>query len=274
MSPSPLENVIAAFHEIERVRPSGQPQGKIPPVARFAVTLTFLVTLVSFDKYDFPGVLGMTVYPLALALAEKIPVARGLRQLRHALLLVVLLGIANPFFDRAVAVRIGTVAISGGWLSFAVLFLKGVLALLAGWSLLRLTGVDGMARTFASLRFPPSFGFSILLMHRYLVIMAKETIRMRDAYTLRSGTRGSALKPSAWGPFAGLLLLRSIDRSNRVKDAMDLRGYSGAYRLPRPSDESTSAGWLYFVLWTGCFAAIRYCDPMLAIGKLALEIFK
>ena len=234
----PLENIVAAFHEIERVRPSGQSTGKIPPLARFAVTIVFLLTLVSFGKYDFAGVLGMAVYPLALSMIENVPLTRGLRQLRHALLLVVLLGAANPFFDRAAAVSLGSITISRGWVSFAVLAAKGVLALLAGWSLLRLTGIDGMVRTFSALRLPTSFGLSILLMHRYLLILAKEAIRMRDAYELRSGSRNSALMPSAWGSFAGLLLLRSIDRASRVKDAMDLRGFSGGYRLPAPIGES------------------------------------
>ena len=179
---------------------------------------------------------------------------------------VLLVGAANPLFDRTVAVSIGGIGVSRGWLSFAVLALKGMLALAVGWSLLRKTGVEGLVEAFAALRLPPSFGLSVLLMHRYLVLMVKEMNRMRDAYALRSGTLGRAIRPSSWGSFVGLLLMRSMDR------ALELRGGGdGVLRLSASSarnGKSVAVGVAYFIGWVSFFAAARFCEPMRHLGDL------
>ena len=41
---------------------------------------------------------------------------------------MVLVGTANPFFDREVVARICGLDVSGGWLSFAVLAVKGTVS--------------------------------------------------------------------------------------------------------------------------------------------------
>ena len=161
--------------------------------------------------------------------------------------------------------------VTGGWLSFAVLGLKGVLAFAVGGSLLRLIGAEGVAQAFAALRLPAAFGLAFLLLHRYLVMMVKETGRMRDAYLLRSGTKGGALRPSAWGPFVGLLLMRSFDRARTVQDAVALRGGAHAARLSSDAGGASSfCGWVYFVFWCAIFAVLRGCGPMGWFGRLVL----
>ena len=191
------------------------------------------------------------------------------------LLPVVLVGAANPFFDREVVARICGVDVLGGWLSFAVLAVKGVFAFAVTWSLLRKIGVDGLTRAFASLRLPPSFGMAVLLMHRYLVMMVKETERMRDAYCLRSGKGVRSIAPSAWGPFVGLLLVRSMDRASNVQSAMELRG--GGLACAAVEGECARgralAGIGYFVGWTSYFLAARFMDPMRRLGELVREVF-
>ena len=253
---------IVAFHEIERGMESRR---AVSPVARMGVVLAFLITLVSFGKYELAETVAMAVYPFSLACFEGVRIQDGVRRFWYALLPVALVGAANPYFDRSVVAVIGGISVTGGWLSFSVLLIKGLLALSVCWSVLRLVGAEGVARTFAAIHLPKQFGFVFLLMHRYLVMMVKEAERMRDAYLLRSGRHRAALHPSAWGPFAGLLLMRSMDRAARVQEAVELRG--GASRYSPPPVGGSFAGWLYFCGWIAYFAFARLGDPMRRIGE-------
>ena len=263
------KSAVEAFHELERTR---QERGSVPPVARLGVVVAFLLTLVSFGKYDLASLSALALYPVSLVCFEQTPLFSAFRRYWFLLLPVFLLGAANPFFDRTPAASIGGIAVSGGWLSFAVLTLKGILALAVGWSLLRKIGVEGLAEAFAALRLPPSFGLSVLVMHRYLVLMIKEMNRMRDAYALRSGTLGRAIRPSAWGPFVGLLLMRSMDRATCVQTALELRGGgNGLLRLSASetrNGRSIAVGVAYFIGWVSFFVIARLFEPMRRFGDL------
>ena len=246
-------------------------RSRIPPIARLGVVVAFLVALISFGHYDFVGTVSLTVFPFALVCFEGASVLQGLARFWYVLIPVMLVGAANPFFDRTVVAEVFGVPVTGGWLSCTVLGLKGALAFVVSGSLLRLIGAEGVAQAFASLRLPASFGLAFLLLHRYLVMMVKETGRMRDAYLLRSGTKGAALRPSAWGPFVGLLLMRSFDRARTVQEAVALRGGARAAFLPPDEGESSSlCGWVYFVGWCAVFVVLRVFAPIAWLGGLAM----
>ena len=271
MTDTATSSAIQAFHEIERGRRAGVTQSRIPPIARLGGVAAFLVALISFGRYDLVGVASLTVFPFALVCFEGASPLRGLARFWYVLIPVWLVGAANPFFDRAVVAEVFGVPVTGGWLSFAVLGFKGVLAFAVGGSLLRLIGAEGVAQAFASLRLPVSFGLAFLLLHRYLVMMVKETGRMRDAYLLRSGTKEAALRPTAWGPFVGLLLMRSFDRARTVQEAVALRGGArGVLLPPDDGDRSSLCGWFYFGGWCAIFAVLRGCGPMGWFGRLVL----
>lgn len=82
------------------------------------------------------------------------------------------------------------------------------------------------------------------LMWRYLFVIVDETIRMMNARSARSGTSsenprregGSLLwRAQVTGGMAGNLFIRSIERSDRIYNAMLSRGYDGEIRhLPLP----------------------------------------
>ena len=257
MARSVCNPAIEAFHEIERRDGSC---GGVPPVSRLGVAVAFLAVLSSFGKYDLLPVFALAVYPFSLAFFERVPIVSALSRFWFLLLPVFLLGAANPFFDRAIIADIAGVPVSGGWISFAVLAAKGALALCVTWSLLRKTGADGLVKAFEALRLPPRFSMAVLLLHRYLVMIVKETERMKDAYLLRSGRRSRAIQPQSWGPFIGLLLMRSMDRAANVQAAIDLRGGCGGRVCGASAHASGSRllGTLYFAGWVAYFLAVRF----------------
>lgn len=268
-SGSLCNSAIDAFHEIER---GCGGHGAIPPVARLGVAVAFLLALVSAGKYDLTVAVSLAAYPASLVCFERIPLFGCLSRFWFVLVPVVLIGAANPFFDRETVARIAGLPIPGGWLSFAVLAAKGTLAVSVTLSFLRKAGVQGLADAMACLRLPRSFGLSVLLLHRYLVMMVKETERMKDAYSLRSAKGARAIGPSSWGPFVGQLLMRSMDRASCVQAAMELRGGAEAQAGNPPPREAgrIAAGCLYFAGWTAFFIAARFFDPMRRLGELIL----
>jgi cobalt/nickel transport system permease protein len=90
------------------------------------------------------------------------------------------------------------------------------------------------------------------LMWRYMFVMVDEAIRLMRARAARSGAlrtdRPGAKSggPLVWrakvtGGMAGNLFIRSLDRGERIYDAMAARGYDGEVRaFPLPPISSTS----------------------------------
>jgi cobalt/nickel transport system permease protein len=70
----------------------------------------------------------------------------------------------------------------------------------------------------------------LLLMHRYVFVLAGEARSMRRARDLRSfGGRGKELRSAAG--MIGTLMLRTFDRSDRIYRAMTARGFTGTLHL-------------------------------------------
>ena len=94
------------------------------------------------------------------------------------------------------------------------------------------------------------------LMWRYLFVLVDEALRLLRARSARSSHIDQpGLKPGgslAWrgrvaGGMAGSLLLRGIERSERIYLAMAARGYDGEVRsFPQPRLDAT--GWLVLIL--------------------------
>ncbi|MBO5941294.1 MAG: hypothetical protein J6R18_08900 [Kiritimatiellae bacterium] len=264
MSDSLCNYAIDAFHDIERKR---KEKGRVPPLARLGVVVAFLFTLVSFGKYDLDSVASLAVYPMCLICFEGVRILGFLKRFWFLLIPVFSVGIINPFIDKEAIAHIGGIPLTGGVVSFAVLMLKGVLSMSVTWSLLRKAGAGGIADSMIALRFPPSFALAILLMHRYIVIMIKEYQRMRDAYCLRSAKGLKCIAPSAWGAFAGQLLIRSVDRAENVHAAIELRGgVPCVSRVKNLSPDEIFAGFSYFFGWTLFSVSVSFFEPMRLVG--------
>jgi cobalt/nickel transport system permease protein len=114
---------------------------------------------------------------------------------------------------------------------------------------------------------------------RYLSVLLGEASAINTAYMLRSpGSRGIKMKDM--GSFLGQLLLRSIDRAERVYAAMKCRGFDGRFgagygqkRLGR-----MRAADILFILATAVFSlGLRFFNAGLFTGAAVrgvLELFR
>ena len=133
-------------------------------------------------------------------------------------------GLFNPFFDKAVVLKLGNLAVTGGSLSMLTLMLKGLFCLMASFLLMATTPIDNLCAALRQLHVPKMLVTLLLLTYRYVGVMTEELAVMTDAYHLRApGQKGIHI--SAWGSFLGQLLLRSMDRAQELYSSMLLRGY-------------------------------------------------
>jgi cobalt/nickel transport system permease protein len=117
------------------------------------------------------------------------------------------------------------------------------------------TSVPDLFWAFSALRFPGPLIATIRFMYRYLFVLADEALRMLRARASRSPRIKGAKRPSLiWqgkvaGSMVGSLFLRSIERSERIYNAMLSRGYDGQIRS-MTTFEMHSSDW-FFIFTAG-----------------------
>ena len=131
-----------------------------------------------------------------------------------------------------------------GLYRFLSISLKSWISIQAAILLTITTSFPGILMALRSMHVPRIFVEIISLMWRYLFIIGEEARRMLNARASRSGQApdnlqkpgGSVLwRAKVTGGMAGSLFLRSMERSERVYQAMLARGYEGELRsLPVP----------------------------------------
>jgi cobalt/nickel transport system permease protein len=233
--------------------------------AKLVVTLGFLVTVVSFDRYRVAALLPLALFPALLAAWGEVPVRTLWRALALAAPFALMVGLFNPLLDSTPMLGLGGLQLSGGWVSFSSIVLRVGLTVSAVVVMVAGTGMHGLCAAMARLGVPSVFTVQLLFLHRYLFVLSGEALRMNTAYRLRAGAR--RLDLALYASLTGQLLLRAFDRAQRVHHAMLARGFDGelrtlsAWRWQR-ADTLFVAGWFaYFVL-------VRSIDLPLALGRL------
>jgi len=171
---------------------------------------------------------------LALARPDRGRTVRGLAALNLFMLLLAVF--LPPFVAGEAAWRIGSVA----W-SREGLWRAGTIAIRANSILLALMALLGamepahLGLALCRLGCPEKLAHILLFMIRYVEVIHREYHRLRDAMRMR-GFRAACDRRTcqAYGYLVGLLLVRSLDRSDRIVEAMKCRGFRGHFHLLIP----------------------------------------
>ncbi len=261
-----MDKALRELAEMDELAAQNSPIHRLSPTAKLLATIAYIITVVSFRKYDLTGLVPLVLWPVLLFQLSGIPVSTCFYKLRIVLPLVMAVGLFNPLFDRAPLLQLGGVAVSGGVVSMLTLMLKGVFCLMASFLLMATTPIDCLCASLRKLRVPKLLVTLLLLTYRYAGVMTRELAVMTDAYHLRApGQKG--IQFSAWGSFLGQLLLRSMDRAQELYSSMLLRGYHEHfhYAPDKPFRKKDAA---YLLLCLGCFALLRYVHIAQLLGGL------
>ena len=219
-----MQKAMRELAEMDELAARSSPIHTLHPTAKLLATVVYILVTLSFDKYDLGGLVPMLLWPILLFQLSGIEVRSCFYKLRIVLPLVMAVGLFNPFFDRAIVLRLGSLAVSGGVVSMLTLMLKGLYCLMASFLLMATTPIDLLCAALRQLHVPKLLVTLLLLTYRYVGVMTEELAIMTDAYHLRApGQKGIHI--SAWGSFLGQLLLRSMDRAQELYSSMLLRGY-------------------------------------------------
>lgn len=242
----------------------------LDPRAKLLTALLFIIAVMSFPPGDLSGVMPFLLYPVVMAGAADIPTGFLLKRIGVALPFLLCIGLFNPIFDREIVMRIGVIPISGGWVSFGSILLRGMLTIAAAIILVATTGWYGVCMAFERIGVPRVFVVQLLFVYRYLFVLLEEAAQMARARALRSFS-GRGLSLNIWGALVGHLLLRAIARAERIHLAMFSRGFDGEIRLARQT-RFQAKDLLFLAGWGVVFLGFRSFNLSLLFGNLLTRI--
>jgi cobalt/nickel transport system permease protein len=101
-------------------------------------------------------------------------------------------------------------------------------------AVLQATGPAALLEALGRLRVPAIFITLMALMMRYLGVLEDEASRMMRARSLRGTPPTVRARAAVAGAMVGSLLVRSVERAERVSLAMQARGFTGLLPQPPP----------------------------------------
>lgn len=96
--------------------------------------------------------------------------------------------------------------------------------------LIATTGFNSVCMAMVKLGMPRVFAVQLLMLYRYIFVFIDEGLRMFQARTLRSFKKKS-MGIKTFSYIIGQMLLRTIDRAQRIHLAMLCRGFDGTIRI-------------------------------------------
>jgi cobalt/nickel transport system permease protein len=150
----------------------------------------------------------------------------------NAVMLVLLILLPLTTAGQPLA-RLGPLEFTGEGLRLALLILlKGNAILLALTVLLGSMEMTTLGHTFAHLRVPDKLTHLLLFTVRYVDVLRRENHRLHTAMKMRGfRPRMDRHTYRAYGYLVGMLLVRSLDRAERIVAAMKCRGFRGRFYL-------------------------------------------
>jgi cobalt/nickel transport system permease protein len=267
-----IEGSLLNIGYLETLSYQETPIHRLDPRSKLLTTLVFIVVVVSFPKYAILSLLPFILYPVTLAALGNVPAWYLAKKILLAAPFAFFIGIFNPLLDREIMVRLGPLALSGGWVSFASIMLRFVLTVSAALLLVAVTGFHQVCLALQKVGIPKALVLQLLFLYRYLFVLADEAARMVRARALRS-FQARGLDFRTYSSMLGHLLLRTLDRAQRLHLAMLSRGFDGEIRQVRVLRLHTRDG-MFFLGWSGCFLLLRFYNVPQYLGTWVLELVK
>lgn len=244
---------------------------RLHPLVKLLTTIIYLIVVISFGKYEIISLIPFIFYPVIIFSIADLPLDPIMKRILLVEPFIIGIGILNPFFDHN-TLAIGEIVISRGWVTFLSIFIKSGLTVTVSILLISTTGMDKLSQALRMLKIPKIFILQLLLTYRYISILIEEISKMMRAYSIRAPEQ-KGIHRNVWGSFAGVLILRTYDRGERVYQAMVLRGFSGDYNTGDISHLKLK-DFVYLFGWSLFFIIGRIYNIPNLIGSLLTGVIK
>jgi cobalt/nickel transport system permease protein len=261
-----IQNVFANLGFLERLSFQDSLIHRLDPRAKLLTTLIFIITVVSFHKYEIANLFPLLLFPVAQLALANIPATYLFRQLLHIFPFVILIGILNPIWDNKVLFAWQGMEFTGGWISFLSIILRFFLTAGSALLLIATTGIMALGLGLERLYLPRIFAVQLIFIYRYIFVLVEETARMLRARSLRV-FNGKGMNLGVAAVIIGSLLLRTIYRAQRIHQAMVSRGFDGQVRIMKKL-HFTLVDFAYILFWSIYFFIIRFARVPHWLGSL------
>jgi cobalt/nickel transport system permease protein len=216
--------------------------------------LVFIVAVVSFSKYEVWSLLPLFCFPLMLIVLGDVPLKPLLLRMLLVSPFAIFAGMFNPFID-IIELPFAGYLVAGGWLSFLSILLRFSLTVSVALATVATTPFEKICKFLDSVKVPRVLVVQLLMLYRYLNVLIEEGGRIMLARRLRAPVSPKITIKTATS-MLGVLFVRTLDRAERVYQAMLLRGFDG--RLPLATgDRVTWADAAFLVICISGITALR-----------------
>ena len=264
-----IDGALLDFKRLDRLATGDTAIHRLDPRAKVLATLVFVVTVVSFGKYEVTALVPFLLFPVAMVALGNLPVSYIIKKIALLCPFALVVGMFNPIFDREVLVQIGSLGITGGWISFASIVMRSILTVGAAIVLVGVTGFPGVCLALERVGMPRVFAVQLLFLYRYIFVLTDEGARMERARKLRAF--GKKVEPRIFGSLVGHLLLRTWQRAERIHLAMLARGFTGEFHT-RQDTRFGSREMLFLFGWSSLFITMRFLNLSQLVGSLVTGI--
>lgn len=233
---------------------------RLDPRVRIAAALGFSVLVAIAGRMPVAAAgLGLAA---GVAVAARLPAGATLKRVAalnvFILLLVAVLPLSVP---GDAAFRVGPVAASrAGLVQAAMVALKANAILLIGTALLSTIELPDLGHALHHLKLPRKLIHLLLFTVRYVEVLHHEYLRLVRAARVRGyRPRMDRHTYRTTGYLVGMLLVRSVERSERILAAMKCRGWRGRFPVLDHFRLAARDGWFAAVA-AAALAAMAYLE--------------
>ena len=269
---SKIDTVITHLGYLDTLAGYDSPVHRLDPRAKLTATLVFIALVVSYDKYQVSALLPFTLFPIALAVMSHVPCSYLIKRTLWVAPFALLIGLFNPLLDRQTLMQIGSLEISGGWISLASILIRFILTVLTTFILIATTGFNTLCLALRKIGVPNVFVMQLMFLYRYAFVLIQESSRMLRAWQLRAPLK-HAIAIRTFSTLAGSLFLRTTGRAQHIYQAMCCRGFDGQIH-PARQLHWTGKDTVFLAGTCAVFILMRCTNPALHLGRLITGIFQ
>lgn len=229
---------------------------RIKLISALALTLALALT-----TNPLAAALGMGL-GLILTVTARLDGRALLARMLAANLFIIFLAAMLPLtYPGHPILALGPLAVSKEGLSLAgLIVLKANAIILVLTALAATSPLPMLGRAMQRLRVPAKLCHLLLFTYRYVFVIGQEYLRLRRAAKLRCFTPRTTLHTyRTYAHLFAMTLVRSVNRAERVRQAMILRGFTGRFHALEARPLALSDG-LWLTALTACAAALAALD--------------
>lgn len=239
---------------------------KLHPLVKLIVSIAYIITTVSFNKYEIINLIPLVFYPIVIFNLGDIPFIPIFKRSLIVLPIVLGMGIFNPIIDKEPIIIFANVFIARGWVSYLSLIIKCFFTVLCALLLISTTSIDNIAMSLSKLHVPKIFTMQFLLTYRYIYVLLNEFASIWTAYSLRA-PKQKGIHYKSWGSLLGQLLMRTYDKAQSIYYCMVLRGYNGEYH--RSEEEMLYLkDYIYLFIWICFMILVKFYNIPVLLGNI------